>query len=460
MDRRNFYLAQKVAEAELDDAFAQVEAAETAIKTDMFAGANGFLANTVTVAQESTGTLRVDVGTGLGWDRDGFRVSNPNAQQFADFTGDDDPTDPRIVALYLGFDRALSDPRVDGLGATVNFKVDETFVFNKVLGTPAPSPTAPAADPSQGILLAHVTVPAAAGAILTANIDATVQNLQSSFPPHRLAGALSAVSRGYISNVKIVTTGNMPTDVIDVERATAVNGGSSPDRLMNVANAPIDLGGTLGPGALDVGVVANATYYVYLIGDSKGIEVDDVIASLDAGPGYAGAGPSFVNAPGYDRFRLIGCIIRAAGEIIPFRQIGNVTRFDDTILTTVFGPGGDPHTGGGPGVGSGFVTLSLSPYVPAISERAYLRMQLNTTSAVVPDYHFRSRGGGTFTPATDYTNSVDGGSGPNTTQNHSESDFPVHVDTSQLVDWERSETATASTVSIHVTGFMVDLHHD
>ena len=490
MNRRNFFFFQKVTEAELDDAFLQVEEAEKAIKTDMFAGANGFLAAPVTVVEDGPPSQSVDVGTGLGWDKDGFRVSNPNASQLVDFTGDDDPTDPRIVAVYLAFDRALSDTRTDGLGNNVDFKADETFQFNKVLGTPAPGPTPPALDPAQGILIAHVEVPAAAGVISDAEIDTTVQNLQSSFPVGRLrdmnagmedameataALAPSTANRvallsdaagfadGYISNVKIVTTGAaMPTDTVDVERATAVNGGSSPDLLMNVKNAPLDLGAVVGPGALDVGVVANATYYVYLVGSTTAAAPDDVVASLDSGPGFGGSGPSFANLPNHDRFRLIGVILRVAGEIMPFRQINGTVIFDDTVKTAVFGPGADPHVGGAPGVGSGFILLSLAPFVPAIAERAYLRMDMLVVAAIVPRYHFRSRGGPTFLPVTDYTNVVAGGeSAAAGNRPHSESHFALHADVSQDVDWERSETAVASsTLGVFVTGFELDLHHD
>lgn len=456
MNRRDFYLAQKVSEAELDDAFLQVENAERAIKSDMFAGANGFLKATVTVAQEGAGTQRVDIGTGIGWDKDGFRVSNPNASQFVDFTGDDDPVDPRIVAVYLGFDRVLYDPRLDGLNAIVNHKVDESFIFNKVLGTPAPGPVAPAADPSQGILLAHVTVPAAAGVILTAGIDTTVQNLRSSFPVARLADTLSQVIRGYIGPVKIVTTGAaVPTDTIDVEVATAVNGGASPDLLMHVRNAALDLAGPLGPGGLDVGVVANATYYVYLIGDTSGANPDDVMASLDAGPGYAGVGPSFANAPGYDRFRLIGCIIRDAGSIVPFRQIDGRTYFDDYILANIFPFGADPHAGAAP---TAFVPLSVAPFCPPIAERVTLAMRMDTAgAAIVPSYHFRSGGGPTL---PNYTNVFSGGVGASINVHASESHMELHVSATQFVDWRRDLAAGPADVEIGVAGFTSEFHHE
>jgi hypothetical protein len=490
MDRRDFFIKQKVTEGELDDAFLQVEVAEQNIKKDGFGpAARGFLLDAISVVEDSPVSTSVSVPTFLAWSKDGERIEKTTAAELFSFAGDDDPVNPTIASLYAVFDRALSDPRVDGLGATVNHKVDESYDLERDLGTPAGSPVPPAIRTDGSILLANVTIPAAAGTISNSEIDNTVQELNSDFPIKRLASmtpgmddamvaaagaAPSTANRvallsdaagfadGYISNVKIVTTGVMPTDTIDVERATAVNGGATPDILMNVKNAPLDLGAAPGPGGLDVGAVANATYYIYLIGDSLGVGADDVCASLDAGPGFGGAGPNLaINFPNHDRFRLIGCITRVAGEIMPFRQIDNMVVYDDTIKTAVFGPGADPHVGGGPGVGSGFILLSLAPYVPAIAERAYLRATVVNPNATVPQYNFRSRGGITFTPATDYTNAIlSGESAALGVHHHSESHFPIHVDVSLDVDWERQETAVAATVGVFVTGYMVDLHHD
>lgn len=484
MNRRDFYIKQKVTEGELDDAFLQVEVAEQNLKADAFGpAARGFLMAPITVVEDSPQSQAVSVPTFLAWSKDGERIAKTTAAELFDFAGDEDPADPRIARLYAVFDRALSDSRVDGIGATIDFKVDESYSLERDLGTPAGSPSPPAIRTDGSILLANVTIPAAAANITNSEIDNTVQELQSDFPVGRLrnmnAGMEDAMEataaatpstanrvallsdagvtqmRGYKGTVKIVTTGAaVPTDTIDVEVATAVDGGASPDTLMHVRNAALDLGAANGPGALDVGVVANATYYVYLIGDSSGANPDDVMASLDSGPGYGGSGPSFTNAPGYDRFRLIGCIVRDAGSIVPFRQINERVYFDDETLTNVKAFGLDGLGGGSP---TAFATLGLSPYCPPIAERVTLGMRGSTPVAQIPHYEFRSGGGPTL---SSHTATFAFGSGPDTTEVGSESHMTLHVDASQQVTWRRDQAANESNIGIHVAGFTSEFHHE
>jgi hypothetical protein len=451
MDRRDFYYAQKVTQANMDEAFDLVEAAEFTIKKDMFAGANGFLAAPVTVAQEGAGTTRVDVGTGLGWDKFGQRVENPNASQFVDFTGDDDPTNPRIAAIYLQFARALSGGTTDGLGNPISYNRDESFALVKVLGTPAGSPTPPAHDPAQGLRLAHVTIPAAGGVITSAEIDTSVQNYKSDFPAARLRDFNGLAIAGYSANVKIVTTGaSTPTDTIDVESAVAANGGLTPDLLMSVRNAALDLTVT-GVGGRDTGALADGEWYIYLIGDSTGMAADNVIASLDPGPGYGGSGPTLPVT--HDRYRLIGVLIRSGGTIIPFRQINGVTIFDDYLLANVFAFGPDPHTGAAP---TPFISLNLAPFCPVIAERVTLAMRGVTSGAIVPNYHFRSGGGPTL---PNYTNVFAGGVASVATTHDSVVHMTLHASATQTVDWRRDQAAGASDIEISVAGFTSEFHH-
>jgi hypothetical protein len=443
MNRRDFYLAQKVTEAEIDDAFLQVEEAEKAIKTDMFAGANGFLAANVTVVQEGAGTQRVDVGTGLGWDKDGFRVSNPNASQFVDFTGDDDPADPRIVAVYLGFDRALSDPRLDGLGATVNHKVDESFTFNKVLGTPAPSPTPPAADPSQGLLIAHVTVPAAAGVILDANIDTTVQNLKSSFPVERLSNA-GVTALGVNSAIKIVR-GPVAGTQIEVERAEVSD--TTNTKMLSVANAVIDATG-VGAGGIDAGALAASTmYFIYVIGDSSGVNPDDVLLSLLSGPPYAAA-PAL--PAGYDLFRRIGAVpTDGAAAMFNIRKINGVTLFEDGSLTTVF-------TGA---IGSiVFAPISLGAFVPAlVAERAILAIHGDTAVSSPGIVEFRS--GTTLGPATWTVSTRQGAGGGAGNTFFSHDHIELELSATATVDFRETALGHTTAAVVYVRGFIDDLHY-
>lgn len=479
-DRKNFFFEQRVTQAELDDAFADLENAEHNIKKDAFSGV-GFLMAAVTVAEDSPQSTSVLVGDFLAWDSLGQRVEKTTGPTAFSFAGDDDATLVTPSRLYIKFARLESDPRTDGNGATVNFEREESYVIERDLGTPGGANATLRVDES--IHIADVDIPAAAAVI--ANGDITiVQNLQSQFPVARLngmsqgmddamvaavaaspstsnrvalSGDLANFARGYIQNVKIVATG---AQTVDVESATAVNGGASPSVLMSVKNKTIDLLGSLGPGALDVGVLADNVYYVYLIGDSTGVTPDDVVASLDPGPGYAGVGPSFANLPNHDVFRLIGFINERTGAILPFRQIGEEYVYDDIALTYAFGPNGaDPW--GVAAAPTAFSTLSLAPYVPPIAERATLHVHLLTGSNTGPLYYFRSLGG----PAVaNGTSLVGGGAGGSVTQ-VTNTAVIVHVNVSQQIEWNRNLGPNPGTPDTHrldisVVGVHIDLHHE
>lgn len=442
MNRRDFYLAQKVTEAEFDDAFLQVEEAEKAIKVDMFAGANGFLAANVAVVQEGAGTQRVDVGSGLGWDKDGFRVEDPDAQTFVDFTGDDDPTDPLIAAVYLKFKRTLSDPRLDGLGATVNWKVDEDYELVKVLGAAAPSPAPPAADPSQGLILAHVTVPASAGAILDAGIDTTVQNLKSSFPVERLSNA-GVTAIGANSAIKIVR-GPVAGTEIEVERAQVAD--TTNVKMMSVSNAVIDAS-TTGAGGLDTGALGpSAMYFIYVIGDTSGVNSDDVLLSLTAGPPY-GAAPALPS--GYDVYRRIGAVpTDGSSALFNIRKINGVTLFEDGSLMVVF-------TGA---IGStSFAPISLAAFVPAlVAERAILAIHGDTAASSPGFIEFRS--GTTLGPATWTVATRQGAGGAAGNTNFSHDHIELELSATATVDFRETVASHTTTVTVYVRGFIDDLH--
>jgi hypothetical protein len=63
----------------------------------------------------------------------------------------------RVVAIFLMFDRELSDPRVDGNSLKVFFRADESFKFSVVQGAEAAAADAiPPALRADAILLADV----------------------------------------------------------------------------------------------------------------------------------------------------------------------------------------------------------------------------------------------------------------------------------------------------------------
>lgn len=447
MDQLNWYFKQRVSFSEMQDAFTKAEAADHALLTDLFTG--GFLIGNVTVVEDSPQSQEVQVGAILAYDNLGQRVVEA-AQNFS-FVGDDDPGLATQARLYVKFTRDESDPVTDGLNNIINFTQDEGAVLERDLGTPGGG--LPALRVDESILLANINIPAAAAVITNADIDATVQNLQTGFSQDQLSG--SPIVDGYLGLVKLVA---LSSTTIDVERASGVGSdgvaATKPDTYIKVVNQTIDVTVAQAANGRDyAGAAVDGVHYVYLIGDTSiGSGADSVIASLDPGPGHGGVGPTL---PGtYDRFRLIGMFNRQAGAILPFRQIGEEYIYDDAQLQTVF-TGLDPHGGGaGP---TAYSILALSPYVSPIAERAYLSMTVLTTSITGPQYGFRSRGG----PAiAGWTNIVGGGAGGSLTLS-AYPFFALHVDASEQVDWNR-ETGSAGphTTDIYVIGMHLDLKHE
>ena len=466
MNRRDFYFAQKVTEGELDDAFLQVEEAEKNIKADMFAGANGFLASLVTAVQELAGTARVDFGTGLGWDRDGFRVSNPNASQFVDFTGDEDPlaTDPRIVSVYLKFDRKLSDTRLDGLGNNVDFKVDEFFELAKVLGTPAPVPVAPAIDPAEGIILADVTIPPALGIIVNADIDTSRQNLKSDFPVERLKNFTPQIPEGYLGEIKLLNDRITPGTEFQVEFARCA------DRTgVKILAMDSSLGGlgvsiadgtiSLSPGvsgklpadtALGLGGAAG-DWHVFLVGDSTPAgNPDRVLLSQNPGPGGFGGSDltPFLVGTGYDLYRRIGSLkADGAGFLYSVRKINGVTLYEDTGTAHFAG-------GGATGVRS---PVSTALHIPATAERGLFTAFAHIT-VTGNELRFYDGAASPFNFWGHRLRIV--GLGGGVTVGYQNAEFPLHLGAPPSLDieWDTSGVAVGST-GVWVRGWVDDLKH-
>lgn len=172
MNLRDWYLRQVVSESELDAALSDVQQADLNLAKDWdLAALDSFaspfpdeidggiitglvsslgtypnVATTAGTAYDSAG-LRIRTGSTLNVDitRQGQTAVGAGGQP----TGAD--TDPgagneRWISLFILFDRALSDPRVDGNNNTVNFKRDESFRFEVVVGTAKAAGTLTAAD--------------------------------------------------------------------------------------------------------------------------------------------------------------------------------------------------------------------------------------------------------------------------------------------------------------------------
>lgn len=140
-DRQDYFFRQKVTEAELDLGFNGLEVADfnLAIDHELTGIVNG-----QGVGEASVPDLTVDVAAGTNYSKQGERTRNPSTQN-VDMSQDDGatstavatPGNQKIVSLFMTFDRALSDPRIDGNSLTVFFERDESFDFSVVQGAEA-----------------------------------------------------------------------------------------------------------------------------------------------------------------------------------------------------------------------------------------------------------------------------------------------------------------------------------
>jgi len=465
MDKRNFFFKQRVQFSEMREAFDLVEAAERAIKDDAFAG-TGFLMAAVTVVEDSPASQEVSVGAILGWDKDGKRVSEGSSQLF-DFAGDDDPVDPRIASLYAKFTRVESNPRVDGASNTIQYDQDEGVVLERDLGTPAASPSPPAARVDDSIHLADVTIPAAGGNITNSEIDTSVQNLQSSFSIERLQGSsknledailgaqtagasgadrvaiLSDVPgadvkpNGYRGEVKILTDRTTPATELDIEFCRVFDKTNS--QILAPANNTILDATAIGvANGLDAGALAADTwYYIYAIGDSTAVNPDATLLSLNPDAPFGGA-PTL--PAGYDRSRRIGTVRTDGGSnFINFRQINNVAYYEEQHLITS-------------GATGSWAAVSLASRVPPTAERAIVRgyADIQAGATAMRTLQFAD-GAQAAAGAPVVTTEIQA-------QNDNESAQQImrlHVDASQQIHWQTGATAWTTT-EVYVRGYIDD----
>ena len=135
-DRLDYFFRQRVTEAELDLGFELLERAERNLPADL--GFVGVVAGAVVSQHAPVPDLTVDVsGPGAVYDQLGERVFFSSLQN-VNVAQDDNGVstsvagggNEKIVSVFLKFDRALSDPRVDGNSLTVFFRRDESFTVS------------------------------------------------------------------------------------------------------------------------------------------------------------------------------------------------------------------------------------------------------------------------------------------------------------------------------------------
>src|SRR5512143_3630354 len=147
-NRKDYYFRQRVTEAELDVGFADLEDADHNLAADL--GFAGVLVNAVVSQHAPVPDLTVDVsGPGSILDPLGQRIFF-SALQNVDVSQDENGVattvtaagKEKLVSVFAKFDRALSDPRVDGNSLTVFFHRDESFELIVAQGAEASAGTA------------------------------------------------------------------------------------------------------------------------------------------------------------------------------------------------------------------------------------------------------------------------------------------------------------------------------
>jgi hypothetical protein len=314
-NRKDFYFRQRVTEAELDSAFDDLEQADRDLAADL--GLAGVLANAVVSPHAPVPDLTVDVsGPGTMLDPAGQRIFF-SALQNVDVSQDENAVttavtaagNEKVVSVFAKFDRALSDPRVDGNSLTVFFERDESFELVAAQGAEAPAGFAlPPPLRSDAVLLADITRSYGQTQILASAISAARR--QDAFVA---AGTPRSIRRGQVSDAIADLLGFYNAHVSGVADQHPSSGGDyggggawadgtpNPPTTIEAQLDKIisDLGGT--SGGLKVGAGATSGTPNSLNAGSVKTQIDallGLINDLSQGPGstsastviYAGGG--------------------------------------------------------------------------------------------------------------------------------------------------------------------------
>ncbi len=147
-DRVDYFFREKVTADELNLGFELLEEADEKRATDM--GVVGIVTGMAVTQHAPVANLTLDLtAPGIAYDPSGQRIFFATPQT-ADLSVDENGVSTavsaagkeKVVSLYAKFDRALSDPRIDGNSLEVFFRRDESFKLVVDQGAEAPAGTA------------------------------------------------------------------------------------------------------------------------------------------------------------------------------------------------------------------------------------------------------------------------------------------------------------------------------
>jgi len=288
-NRRDYYYRQPVTEGELDDGFAQMEAAITNLASDT--GMYGIVSGLVATENDPVADLTVDLtGDGTVYDRLGQRI-RVDAAQDVDCSVDESsvPTEvqaegnERWLAVFAGFDRLLTDPRTDGNGQTVYFERNESFEIVVRQGAEAGDGLAQRVGLDDAlILICDIKIVEGQTQILDADISTTRRQTfviyeasQVEIDPGGLVAlaALGTVQAALelVDEHLVGTSAHHAADAIDAEESGWLSGATVAAQLAEIV---ADLG--LTTGATRVGAATSG----WLTGVTVAAQLAEIVAGL------------------------------------------------------------------------------------------------------------------------------------------------------------------------------------
>lgn len=166
MNRSDFYYRQIVTEEELDYVFDDIEnAIDNILLTHNMWG----IVSGITVTKNLVADLNVLVNIGFAYDENGKWIPI-SSQQTVDLSDSVPGSDSRYVRLYVEHVVAESDPRTDGNGAALNYRLEDSFDFVIQNGTISATPSKPSVS-SDMVLLATILLDAGQTQIFNADIS-------------------------------------------------------------------------------------------------------------------------------------------------------------------------------------------------------------------------------------------------------------------------------------------------
>ena len=294
--RKQFFFRERVTEGELNAAFDDLENADHNLAADL--GFTGVLANAVVSPHALVGDLTVDVsGPGILLDPQGARIffsSLQNVSVAQDHNGVATAVSSagheKVVSVFVMFDRAVSDPRIDGNSVTVFFQQDEAFKFVVVQGAEAAAGSSvPPPLRADAILLADVTRRFGQGQIFAADISTArrqdalvVTGAPRSLRRGRTLEALSDLLSLYNAHVS-GTVDRHPAAAIDYAGGGAwFDGVANPAATVEAQLDKIVTDLAAASGAAKLGAAATAGTPNALVAGSVKSQLDALLADINA----------------------------------------------------------------------------------------------------------------------------------------------------------------------------------